>query len=214
MRSVSNFYGIDRPRWPGGPAGPPELAALISASSTVVSGRARSPRVRSHCRFRNRSTEYVRESGVEWMSGSTKRQCDRALRSPRMHLRNMACSARNMSSRSYGSSTPGVDNSRSTRGGGASVAIGDFHQIACKRKWEAGRNHQAEGPRVGRKGDARGPGGPPEPPELASLLGTLHRHLVRRPKARRAPNPVRSEKGVRLAQKMQVDPCILVGIQL
>jgi hypothetical protein len=35
-------------------------------------------RVRSHCRFRNRSTEYVSEYGMKWMGGSTKRQCDRA----------------------------------------------------------------------------------------------------------------------------------------
>jgi hypothetical protein len=37
------------------------------------------PRVRSHCRFRNRGTEYVGDSGITWMSASTKRQCDRAL---------------------------------------------------------------------------------------------------------------------------------------
>ena len=47
------------------------------------------PRVRSHCRFRNRGTDYVRESGMKWMNASTKRQCDRALPSPpprtRMH---------------------------------------------------------------------------------------------------------------------------------
>jgi hypothetical protein len=40
------------------------------------------PRVRSHCRFRNRGTEYVSKSGVKGMSGSTKRQCDRALAPP------------------------------------------------------------------------------------------------------------------------------------
>jgi hypothetical protein len=34
---------------------------------------------RSHCRFRNRGTEYVSTSGMKWMSGGTKRQCDRAL---------------------------------------------------------------------------------------------------------------------------------------
>ena len=35
----------------------------------------RAPRVPSHCRFRNRCTEYVSESGIKWMSGSsTKRQ--------------------------------------------------------------------------------------------------------------------------------------------
>ena len=37
-----------------------------------------SPRVRSHCRFRYRGTEYVSKSGMKWMSGSTKRQCNRA----------------------------------------------------------------------------------------------------------------------------------------
>ena len=40
-------------------------------------------RVRSHCRFRNRGTEYVSEYGIKWMSGSTTRQRDGALRSPR-----------------------------------------------------------------------------------------------------------------------------------
>jgi hypothetical protein len=29
-------------------------------------------RVRSHCRFRNNGTDYVRESGMKWMSVSTK----------------------------------------------------------------------------------------------------------------------------------------------
>jgi hypothetical protein len=38
--------------------------------------------VRSRCRFRNRGTEYVSESGMKWMGGGTKRQCDRALASP------------------------------------------------------------------------------------------------------------------------------------
>jgi hypothetical protein len=37
-------------------------------------------RVRSHCRFRNRGTEYVTESGMKWMSGGAKRQCGRVLR--------------------------------------------------------------------------------------------------------------------------------------
>ena len=36
-------------------------------------------RVRSHCRFRNRGTKYVSESGMKWMRGATKRQCDRTL---------------------------------------------------------------------------------------------------------------------------------------
>jgi hypothetical protein len=40
------------------------------------SRKAVSRRVWSHCRFR---TGYVRESGMKWMSGGAKRQCDRAL---------------------------------------------------------------------------------------------------------------------------------------
>jgi hypothetical protein len=46
--------------------------------ASASSGRA-GPRVRSHCRFRNRGTDYLGESGMKWMSGCTKRQCDRAL---------------------------------------------------------------------------------------------------------------------------------------
>ena len=37
------------------------------------------PGFRSHCRFRNRGTEYVSKSGMKWMSGGAKRQCGRAL---------------------------------------------------------------------------------------------------------------------------------------
>ena len=33
-------------------------------------------RAHSHCRFRKRGTDYVRENGIKWMSGSTKRQCE------------------------------------------------------------------------------------------------------------------------------------------
>jgi hypothetical protein len=40
------------------------------------------PTVRSHCCFRYRGTKYVRKSGMKWMSGSTKWQCDRALAAP------------------------------------------------------------------------------------------------------------------------------------
>ena len=41
-------------------------------------------RVRSHCRFRKRCTEYISESGIKWMSGCTKRQCDRTLHTCRV----------------------------------------------------------------------------------------------------------------------------------
>ena len=33
-------------------------------------------------RFRNRSTDYISESVIKWMSGDTKGQCDQALSSP------------------------------------------------------------------------------------------------------------------------------------
>ena len=45
----------------------------------ALEGCAVDLRVRSHCRFRNKSTQYGREYGMKWMSGSTKRPCDRAL---------------------------------------------------------------------------------------------------------------------------------------
>jgi hypothetical protein len=35
--------------------------------------------------FRNRATEYVRESGIQWVSGSTRRQCDRARAARRLN---------------------------------------------------------------------------------------------------------------------------------
>ena len=40
--------------------------------------------VRSHCRFRHSGAKYVSASGMKWMSGGTKRQCDRALRPGRL----------------------------------------------------------------------------------------------------------------------------------
>ena len=43
-------------------------------------------RVRSHCRFRNRVTDSLSEYGMKWMSGSTKRQCDRTLGDQRAGL--------------------------------------------------------------------------------------------------------------------------------
>ena len=39
-------------------------------------------RVRSHSRFRYKAIDYLSESGMRWMSGSAKRQCDRTLRRP------------------------------------------------------------------------------------------------------------------------------------
>jgi hypothetical protein len=40
------------------------------------------PRFRPHCHFRNRGTEYVSESSIKQISGSTKRHCNRALAPP------------------------------------------------------------------------------------------------------------------------------------
>ena len=41
------------------------------------------PRVRSHCRFRNRGTDCLGESGMPWMRGGAKRRRDRARCRPR-----------------------------------------------------------------------------------------------------------------------------------
>jgi hypothetical protein len=79
---------------PPGPAGQqPTLPQLENSEANPTDFRCTSPRttagaappaprVRSHCRFRNRGTDYVREYGMKWMSFSTKRQCDRALPAP------------------------------------------------------------------------------------------------------------------------------------
>ena len=50
-----------------------------AAAAAAAGARPWPPGVRSHRRVRNRGTEYVSESGIKWMSGSTKR---RALRGP------------------------------------------------------------------------------------------------------------------------------------
>jgi hypothetical protein len=54
-------------------------ASLATARSPCDGRNGSRRRVRSHCRFRNRGTEYVREYGMKRMNGGTKRQCDRAL---------------------------------------------------------------------------------------------------------------------------------------
>jgi hypothetical protein len=61
------------PRWPS-----PRARGLAGPRRAW-----RRPRVRSHRWFRNRGTNCVSESAIEWMSGSTKRQCDRAQCRPR-----------------------------------------------------------------------------------------------------------------------------------
>jgi hypothetical protein len=62
-----------RAPWPAQPRTPDADAAHGSGAE---------PRVRSHCRFRKRCTEYVSDSGIKWVNGSTERQCDRALAEP------------------------------------------------------------------------------------------------------------------------------------
>jgi hypothetical protein len=54
-----------------------------TGSRRLGGSRNSRPRVRSHCRFSNRGTEYVSESGMKWVSGSAKQECDRALSRPR-----------------------------------------------------------------------------------------------------------------------------------
>ena len=66
------------PRPPAPPPGRTRRRARAAAR-----GPGTRPRVRSHCRFRNRGTEYVSEYGIKWTRGSLKRQCDRALTHPR-----------------------------------------------------------------------------------------------------------------------------------
>ena len=56
---------------------PGTAASGSEPGTTRQSTRLLLPRVRSHCRFRNRGTEYVSESGMKLMSGRTKRQCMR-----------------------------------------------------------------------------------------------------------------------------------------
>jgi hypothetical protein len=48
------------------------------AGGALLHGRP-DRRVRWHCRSRNRGIECVRGSGMKWMGGGAKRQCNRAL---------------------------------------------------------------------------------------------------------------------------------------
>jgi hypothetical protein len=51
------------------------------------------PGVWSYRRFRNRGTEYISESGIKWIMGSTKRQCTRAQVPPLLDPTVDVCSA-------------------------------------------------------------------------------------------------------------------------
>jgi hypothetical protein len=55
----------------GGAAGWPTEARVVELERA-------GPGVRSHCRFRRRGSEYVRESGITRVCGGAKRPCDRA----------------------------------------------------------------------------------------------------------------------------------------
>jgi hypothetical protein len=70
------------PPWLSKPCSAQPRSRMLIESRTLHSGAGGPPRVRSHCRFRNRGTDYISESGMKWMSGGAKRQCDRALGPP------------------------------------------------------------------------------------------------------------------------------------
>ena len=63
--------------------GPTAWPAPVRAAAVGIhrgrAERAGQRRVRSHCHFITRGTEYISKSGMNWMIGSTKRQCGRAL---------------------------------------------------------------------------------------------------------------------------------------
>ena len=111
-----------------------------------------------------------------------------------------------MSSASPGVSGPGVmapaqPEPRQGPTEDAGLVPSTLHQIPCRFKKGVGgdpNNHAIERP--------RGPGGPPGPPGLASLVRAVDEGVT----DRIALDP---EKGVRLAQKMQVGPCTPVGTQ-
>jgi hypothetical protein len=80
--SISEVTMRPNARTPGRP-----LRALLRRTDHGPAGRGRAAggcrrqayRARSQCRFRNSRPEYVSKSGIKWLSGSTKRECDRAL---------------------------------------------------------------------------------------------------------------------------------------
>jgi hypothetical protein len=59
---------------------------VAGSRGTVMNVPGTAPRVRSHCRFRNRGAKYVSKSGMKWMSGSAKRQYGRAQAAPGVRL--------------------------------------------------------------------------------------------------------------------------------
>jgi hypothetical protein len=61
---------------------PPAPGGSSVKTERPQAAAASAPRVRSHCRFRNRGTDYLSTSCMKWMSGNAKRRCDRALSAP------------------------------------------------------------------------------------------------------------------------------------
>jgi hypothetical protein len=53
--------------------------ARKKARTSAPPAPALAARVRPHCRLRNRDIAYLSETGIKWMDGCTKRQCDRAI---------------------------------------------------------------------------------------------------------------------------------------
>jgi hypothetical protein len=70
------------PRSSVGPSGPPRAPPTRPPRPRrrppPAPASAAAPRVRPHCRFRNRGAYYDGESGMRWAGGRAERQCDRA----------------------------------------------------------------------------------------------------------------------------------------
>ena len=72
--------GAEDDRAPSAHVGAAPLLGVVALEGLLENDGG--PRVWSHCRFRDRCTEYVRKTSIKWMSGSTKRHCDRARGGP------------------------------------------------------------------------------------------------------------------------------------
>ena len=60
------------------PVAEPWRVSALPGEASIEPSSA-SPGVRSHCRVRNGGTEYVRNSGMEWMGGGAKRRFGRVI---------------------------------------------------------------------------------------------------------------------------------------
>ena len=176
------------------------------------------PRVRSHCRFRNRGTEYVGNSGVKWMGSNIKRPCNR--------------------------SSPGVAAAlvqlvaREVTGVAANVRVaGGWVVFACSRACQAVSTAAARS-RVDEIAWAAGVGWPPSPTWRLGILAVVVPRVVADAGLapdqdpceqvlvlqRQRPPPVHHYSPERLPRDRMVlgwdpkdarwRPCTLVGIQL